>query len=221
MSSIALGFTATNRCWPSGEQSTCPLLENICPISAYSLVTESFSMSTTRHRARQAAVQLLYQQDLNPDTPASAARELLREQLDDEARERFAWGLFVGTIENRKQIDEKVQAVAVNWSISRMPVTDRSVIRLGAYEILFTDTPHTVAISEALSLAKAFGGPSSAPFVNGILDRLVPEEKRAKLAEILAAKANSTDADLEDEDTHAEEDDELIAEDDTSDDSDD
>ena len=60
-----------------------------------------------------------------------------------------------------------------------MPPTDRNAIRLGAFELLYTDTPYPVVIDEALELAKSFGSAQSASFVNGILDKLVPDAKRA------------------------------------------
>ena len=66
-----------------------------------------------------------------------------------------------------------IEKTAVNWSLDRMPPTDRNVLRLGAYEILHTDTPDRVAIDEAIELAKSFGTAQSAAFVNGILDRVM------------------------------------------------
>ena len=63
-----------------------------------------------------------------------------------------------------------------------MPPTDRNAIRLGAYELIYTDTPHPVVIDEALELAKSFGTANSASFVNGVLDKLVPESKRKPIA---------------------------------------
>ena len=61
-----------------------------------------------------------------------------------------------------------------------MAITDRNVLRLGAYELLYTDVPHRVAINEALELSKTFGTKDSSLFVNGVLDKLVPEEKRSQ-----------------------------------------
>lgn len=79
-------------------------------------------------------------------------------------------------------IDEKIEAVAANWTVGRMPTTDRNAIRLGAFELLYTDTPPRVAIDEALELAKSFGSANSSAFVNGVLDRLIPREKRQREA---------------------------------------
>lgn len=137
-------------------------------------------MSPRRHQAREVALQMLFQKDLNPDVSPDMIREQIREMLDNnEQMCRFAWSLFAGTIESQKMIDQKIESVAANWTLGRMPPTDRNAIRLGAFELLCTDTPHPVVIDEALELAKSFGSAQSASFVNGILDKLVPSAKRS------------------------------------------
>ena len=140
-------------------------------------------MSSRRHKAREVALQMLYQKDLNPDATSDEIREQVQEELTDEPLSRFAWSLFMGVMESRSAIDKQVNAVAANWSVSRMPATDRNVIRMGAFELLYTDTPAGVVIDEALELAKSFGGANSVAFVNGILDRLIPDEKRNRRTE--------------------------------------
>ena len=136
-------------------------------------------MSPRRHQAREVALQMLFQKDLNPDVSADMIREQIQEMLENnEQMGRFAWSLFAGTIESQKVIDQKIMSVAANWTLGRMAPTDRNVIRLGLFELLYTDTPHPVVIDEALELAKSFGTAQSASFVNGILDKLVPAAKR-------------------------------------------
>ena len=135
-------------------------------------------MSSRRHKAREVALQMLFQKDLNPDVAPDLIREQIQEALQDERLSRFAWSLFAGVIESRAVIDAKIEAVAANWNIARMPTTDRNAIRLGAFELLYTDTPPRVVIDEALELAKSFGSANSSAFVNGILDRLIPRERR-------------------------------------------
>lgn len=136
-------------------------------------------MSSRRHKAREVALQMLFQKDLNPDVAPDLIREQIQEALKDEQLCRFAWSLFAGVTESRAAIDERIEAVASHWSVGRMPTTDRNAIRLGAFELLYTDTPPRVAIDEALELAKSFGNANSSAFVNGILDRLIPREKRS------------------------------------------
>lgn len=135
--------------------------------------------ASRRHKARETVVQMLYQKDLNPDVPADAIRDMIQESLHDQELARFAWSLFAGVMEVRKVLDEKIETTAAHWSLSRMAPTDRNVIRLGVFELWHTDTPHRVVIDEALELAKTYGGPNSSSFVNGILDRLIPPEKRS------------------------------------------
>ncbi|MBS0262824.1 MAG: transcription antitermination factor NusB [Planctomycetes bacterium] len=131
-------------------------------------------MASRRSKARETALQMLYQQDLNPDMPDDTVRELIVERLEDEALARFAWSLFSGVMERRPALDDGIEAAARNWSLKRMAPTDRNVLRLGAFELLHTDTPPRVIIDECLELAKRYGTAQSPPFVNGILDRLIP-----------------------------------------------
>jgi len=119
------------------------------------------------------ALQVLYQDDLNPEhNPAESdaflARRLRAPELID-----FARGLVAGVRRNRGELDQVLGRTADNWTLERMAATDRNVLRLGAFEILYSDTPDRVAINEAVELAKRFGAKHSAQFVNGILDRLL------------------------------------------------
>ena len=98
-----------------------------------------------RSKAREVAVQMLYQVDLNPSVELRAVRDMVDESLDDEELREFAWRLFVGVMEVRSMLDLKIQSVAENWSVKRMAPTDRNVLRLGAYEILYSETPDRVA----------------------------------------------------------------------------
>lgn len=139
-------------------------------------------MASRRHKAREVALQMLFQKDLNPDVAPDLIRAQIQESLQDEQLCRFAWGLFAGVTESRAKIDARIESIASHWSVSRMPTIDRNAIRLGAFELLYTDTPPRVAIDEALELAKSFGGENSSAFVNGILDRLMPRDKRSEPA---------------------------------------
>ena len=132
-----------------------------------------------RSKAREIVLQMLYQVDLNPDVDGRTVKNMIAERLEDEETRGFAWSLFAGVMECRAQLDERIQAVATNWKLFRMAATDRNCLRLGAFELIHTDTPHRVVIDEALELAKKFGSDQSAQFVNGVLDKLVPPEKRA------------------------------------------
>ena len=132
-----------------------------------------------RRKAREVVVQMLYQADVNPDIDAQTVRRMIGDRLNDETLSRFGWELFAGVMECRPELDRLIEQQAENWSLHRMAPTDRNVLRLGAFELQHTGTPHRVVIDEAIELARKFGSDQSAPFVNGILDRLVPDDKRA------------------------------------------
>jgi N utilization substance protein B len=126
-----------------------------------------------RSRAREAAFQVLYQDDLNPSGNPALCDQMLQDRLSAEDLLEFARALVAGVRRHRREVDRLIQSAAENWSLHRMAATDRNVLRLGAYEILHTDTPDRVAVDEAIELAKRFGTAQSAQFVNGILDRLL------------------------------------------------
>jgi N utilization substance protein B len=127
-----------------------------------------------RSRAREVVLQLLYQDDLNPAPNITAIEGFLRGRLqDDEELIEFAKLLRQGVRRNRAELDQLLGERAANWSLDRMAVTDRNILRLGAFEILYTETPGRVAINEAIELAKRYGARQSSQFVNGILDRLL------------------------------------------------
>lgn len=133
---------------------------------------------TRRSKAREVVLQMLYQIDVNPDVGASTIREMIHEQLPDDDLRAFAWSLFAGARENRATLDSRISTAAENWTLVRMAPTDRNALRLGAFELLFTETPHRVVIDETIELARRFGTAQSPQFVNGILDKLIPPEKR-------------------------------------------
>lgn len=126
-----------------------------------------------RSRAREVALQVLFQDDLNPSTVPGRGDEFLRARLQSDELVDFARSLVAGVRRNQGELDALLSRTADNWSLERMAATDRNVLRLGAYEILYTATPGRVAINEAVELAKRFGTAHSAQFVNGILDRFL------------------------------------------------
>ena len=129
-----------------------------------------------RSQARELVAQMLYQTDVNPSVDDAMVKEMIYERLNDTKLSEFAWSLFSGISDRRDQLDEKIIAAAENWKLSRMAPTDRNVLRMGAYELFHTHTPPKVVIDEAIRIARTFGGPNSPAFVNGILDRLMPEK---------------------------------------------
>ncbi len=129
----------------------------------------------SRRAGREMALRALFQVDL-VQVSAETALSSVQEDFPETARE-FARRLLLGTLERLRSIDEVLDEMARQWRVGRMPATDRNVLRLAAYEILYCDDiPAGAAINEAVDLAKAYGTESSGRFVNGVLASLVPKE---------------------------------------------
>jgi len=129
-----------------------------------------------RSRAREVALQLLYREDLNPSGDPNSVQDFASGRLHGKKEfVAFALSLVNGVLRNRDELDQLLAARAQNWSLDRMAATDRNVLRLGAFEILYTETPGRVVINEAVELARRFGSQQSSQFVNGILDRLLQD----------------------------------------------
>jgi N utilization substance protein B len=126
-----------------------------------------------RSRGREVALQLLYQREQNPKIDRPTLEQFARERIKEDSLRAFCLQLFDGVVTNQGAIDARITAAAENWRIARMPAVDRSILRLGAFELLFMqDIPPAVAFDEAIELARRFGSADSSAFINGVLDRL-------------------------------------------------
>ena len=126
-----------------------------------------------RSRAREVALQLLFQFDNNVKTTPAAVVPFAAQRLREPALVKFCMALYEGVSQNVKDIDARLAKAAENWRVARMTAVDRNILRIGAYELLFqADTPPAVAMDEAVELARRFGTADSSAFVNGVLDRL-------------------------------------------------
>lgn len=133
-----------------------------------------------RSLARQAAVQVLYQDEFNPQRSRDTDRQYILTQVDADATlSDFAWWLIDGTRQTKETLDPEIEAAAEHWSVYRMSAVDRSLIRMAAFECRSGSTPMPVAIDEAIRLAKRFGGKESPAFVNGVLDKLLSDNDRS------------------------------------------
>lgn len=133
----------------------------------------------TRREARDTAFQFVYSSMPKPTTADTKEFAIDRGDFEHFCNNfgyqatDFAWELCHGTGKNLPTIDKKIGALSTNWRIERMPLVDLSILRLATFEILFrTDVPKTVAINEAIELAKRYGAEDSPAFINGILDQL-------------------------------------------------
>jgi N utilization substance protein B len=119
---------------------------------------------------------MLYLLDQNSDADLQTVRATVELDLGNEELIEFAWRLITGVRESQDELDRQITNVAQNWRIDRMAPTDRNTIRAGLFEMQQLGTPAAVALNEAIELARAFGTENSAAFVNGILDKLKPEQ---------------------------------------------
>jgi len=127
-----------------------------------------------RSRARELALQALYQVDLTRDDDRSSIDAFLDDQEAEEEPREFARTLVHGTLEHQEEIDATISEVAQNWALSRMAVIDRNVLRLAAHELLHReDIPPKVSINEAIEIGKRFSTTNSGAFINGILDKIM------------------------------------------------
>ena len=125
-----------------------------------------------RRRARELALQVLYQLDIREERSEHILPEFWEENDVEKDIRNFANTLIKGVEEKRPEIDKLLTEFAFNWNLSRMSVIDRTILRLGSFEILFLkEIPPAVSINEAIELAKIFGTDDSFKFINGILNR--------------------------------------------------
>jgi N utilization substance protein B len=130
---------------------------------------------------RAEALQALYAADVMDATPDPAELHARAGQL------------VAGVWAQRAELDLVIGRIAVGWRVERMPAVDRNILRVGVYELLNTDTPVGIVVSEAVELAKRYSTAKSGSFVNGVLGTLVDELKGMRAAEL-----RTTDGDMVD-----------------------
>jgi len=139
-----------------------------------------------RHQARERALQILFQYDIH-GKPGLWLDEFWKPLKDTEETKTFAEQLVAGVLEHKKDVDTLIGRYATNWTISRMQIVDRNILRIGAYELLWLDeVPAKVTMNEAIELAKDFGDDEAAKFVNGVLDKVLASEPRLERKRIEA-----------------------------------
>lgn len=133
-----------------------------------------------RTRAREFALQILYQTDIAHDACDMALDSFFQSHADEPIApdlKDFTTELVRGVAQNLKVIDEKISSYATNWQLERMAVVDRNILRMGCFELFFReDIPPKVSINEAVELAKKYSDPEAGKFVNAILDKIKLEK---------------------------------------------
>ena len=128
----------------------------------------------TRRDGREWALQIIFSQDLNTrENLVAVIDDFFEQHATSDPRTRvFTEQLVQGVVDNRQEIDARIERDAEHWKIRRMGVVDRNVLRIAVYELFYSeDVPPAVVLNEAIDLAKYFSTSDSGKFVNGILDR--------------------------------------------------
>ncbi len=124
-------------------------------------------------------MQMLYQMEVNPAGPQEALELFWRNVAASEEVKEFVGRIVEGVHGHCKQIDKLIAKHSEHWRLDRMDWVDRSILRMGIFEILFCeDIPNKVAMNEAVDLGKKFGAEESGAFINGILDKISKTEAR-------------------------------------------
>jgi N utilization substance protein B len=129
----------------------------------------------SRRKARECALQMLFAADFADAVPEEVLKTYWAELGDSETEEtarEFATRLAAGTLAHVDTLDERIRSRAEHWRIPRMAIVDRNILRLAVYEFLYEPTPRTVAINEALEIARRFSTYEATQFINGILDAI-------------------------------------------------
>ena len=126
-----------------------------------------------RRKARELALQVLYQMEVTRD-PAPAGPDSFWGHFPSRPASRdFAQRLVAGTVEHRAEIDGSLAEAAENWKLDRMSRVDLTILRLATYELLYcTDIPLRFSIDEAIEIGNRYGSDDSPTFINGVLDRV-------------------------------------------------
>jgi N utilization substance protein B len=129
----------------------------------------------SRRKSRELALQALFYFDYDqgdPETLFPLFCENFNDMMDDEAVPFFQT-LVKGVKEHQADIDQLINTCSRNWKVTRMPAVDRNIMRISVFEFLkCPDIPSSVTINEAVEIGKRFGSRESAPFINGVLDRV-------------------------------------------------
>jgi N utilization substance protein B len=130
-----------------------------------------------RRKAREYALQILFQADFKEKKINNKdLEEFWSDKKESSNVKEFTEEIVRGTLNRLDEIDAIIEKVAENWLLKRMAAVDRNILRFAAYEILYKkDIPSAVTINEAIEIAKKFSSTESAPFINGVLDRLAKE----------------------------------------------
>jgi N utilization substance protein B len=126
-----------------------------------------------RRKARELALQLLYEQEFHREVPPERLTQYLLDHTEDAEVRRYAQWLIEGVRKHRPQLDSLIEEGATTWALERIGLIERALLRMALYEMLHgPDVDPATAIDEAVRLAKRYGDAQSPAFVNAVLDAL-------------------------------------------------
>jgi N utilization substance protein B len=132
-----------------------------------------------RRKAREIALQMLYQMEVNPGEPEAALELFWKGLSASQQVKEFVNRIVEGVHVRQEEIDQLLAKHSEHWRLNRMDRVDKSILRMGVFEIMFCeDIPVKVAMNEAVDLGKKFGAAESGAFINGILDKISRVEGR-------------------------------------------
>jgi transcription antitermination protein NusB len=156
----------------------------------------------SRRKARECALQMLFAADVAdavPDEVLKTYWDELGDSETEEAAREFATRLAAGTLAHLDALDERIRSRAEHWRIPRMAIVDRNILRLAVYEFLHEPTPRTVAINEALEIARRFSTYEATQFINGILDAIKRDLDEEQPQENTVTEEGETESELQPE----------------------
>ena len=134
-------------------------------------------MATITH-AREAVIQTLYAMEQGNEDAVKQFDELLKDRKIKGSKAEFAKKLLNGVLEHKDEIDKIIKDHLIDWSFDRLDKVDKQILRLGVYELKYTDTPFQIVIDEAVKIAKNFSEDKAKSFINGILDKVAKEVRK-------------------------------------------
>lgn len=131
------------------------------------------NLSKIRRKARQRALQILYQLDTTYGQEEPSFEHFWATFPSKPEVREYAERLVRGVLQYKDVIDDRIKWTAENWNLNRMALVDRNILRIATFELLFLqEVPPKVAINEAIEIAKVYGTEKSGSFINGILDQI-------------------------------------------------
>lgn len=132
-----------------------------------------------RRIVREKVLQILYAYEMNNESLQPLSTEILN-NVTESADKSFAQNLVRKVLDNVEELDKRIMQRVTNWEMNRIALIDKILLRMGICELLFfPDIPPKVSINESIEIAKDFSTSGSAKFINGILDAVLAEEKKA------------------------------------------